>query len=59
MDNLEYLKGLSKYPSDDKERMDRMMKALEIIAEESIKQNVYFNKWFTHIKLKGVKVAVI
>jgi len=39
MDNLEYLKSLNKYPSNDKEQMNRIMRALEIIAEELIKIN--------------------
>jgi len=44
MTNLEYLKSLNKYPLDDKERMDRIMKALEIIAEELIKINGILDK---------------
>lgn len=44
MDNLEYLKSLNKYPSNDKERMNRMMRALEIIAEELIKINGTLDK---------------
>lgn len=44
MTNSEYLKSLNKFPFDDKERMDRIMKALEIIAEELIKINETLNK---------------
>ena len=51
MDNLEYLKSLNKYPLDDKERMDRIVKSLEIIAEELIKCNTYL----AYIKLKCIK----
>ncbi len=51
MDNLEYLKSLNKYPSNDKERMNRIMRALEIIAGELIKGNEYL----AYIKLKSIK----
>ncbi|MBA7512715.1 hypothetical protein ES705_04723 [subsurface metagenome] len=51
MNNLEYLKSLNKYPSNDKERMNRQMRALEIIAEELIKVNEYL----AYIKFKGIK----
>jgi len=44
MKNLEYLKSLNKFPLDDRERMDRIMKALEIIAEELIKINGTLDK---------------
>jgi len=44
MDNSEYLKSLNRYPSNDKEQMNRIMRALEIIAEELIKINVTLDK---------------